>query len=147
MPRRVCVKMTGRARRTNMMNMFADEKEEGVSGSQRQEHRPPGRRTQTFRQNRKDCYTKKRSGSETDQRAKRFVRELQRRANPSAHKRENVSRDDLPERIGHSRARASCRRGMIFAAVLRLDGNVNQFVVAAQQRSIRIATLWLVRDN
>ena len=36
---------------------------------------------------------------------------------------------------------------MILAAVLRLDRNVNQFVVAAEQRSIGIAVLWLVRDD
>ncbi len=45
------------------------------------------------------------------------------------------------------RARDSRRRGMIFAAVLRLDGDVDQFVVSAEQRSIGIAALRLVRDN
>src|SRR5689334_10268961 len=36
---------------------------------------------------------------------------------------------------------------MIFAAMLRLDGDVNQFVVSAKQRAIGIAALWFVRDD
>src|SRR6202035_5083292 len=99
MPRCVYVKVAGRASWTNVMDMFADEKEQRVAGSQREEHRPPGRRPETFRKDRKDCYTKKRSGCETDQCAKRLVRQLQRRADPSTGKGEKVSRGDLPERV------------------------------------------------
>src|SRR5437879_1236631 len=101
MPCSIRVEMTGRASRANVMDMFADQKEERVPSSERQEHRPPRTRTQTFRQNRKDCDTKKRSGCETDQRTKRLVRELQRRTDPSTDEGESVSRDDLPECVGH----------------------------------------------
>jgi hypothetical protein len=45
------------------------------------------------------------------------------------------------------RARASRRCGMIFAAVLRLDGDVDQFVMSLEQRSIGIAAFWLMRDD
>src|SRR6476660_4326884 len=119
MPRRVCVKMTSGASWANMMDMFADEKENRVSGSYRQDHSPPRRRTETFRQDRKDRYAQERSGGKTDQCAKWPVRQSQRRADPSARKRESVSRDNLPECVGHLGA---CDRFVIFAAMLRLDG-------------------------
>lgn len=37
------------------------------------------------------------SGGKTDQRAKRLVRQLQFRADPSPDKSEGIGRDDLPE--------------------------------------------------
>src|SRR6266478_4557804 len=147
MPRCIRVEMTGRASRANVMNMFTEKEEKRVASSQRQEHRPPRTATQTFRQNCKDCCTEKRSGCETDQRTEWLVRQLQRRTDPSTDKGESIRRDNLPERVNHLGACASRRRGMIFPAMLCLDGNVNQFVVAAKQRSIGIAALWLVRDN
>ena len=41
----------------------------------------------------------------------------------------------------------SCDRFVIFAAMLRLDGNVNQFIVLAEQLAIGIRTLWLMRHD
>src|SRR6266404_6959822 len=111
MPGCIRVEMTGRACRANVMHMFTDEKEERVPSSQRQEHRPPRTRAQTFRQNRKDCYTEKGSSCETDQRAKRLVLEVQRGADRSTGKGESIRRDNLPERVNHLRACASRRRG------------------------------------
>src|SRR6266404_3814215 len=101
MPRCIRVEMTGRASRANVMHMFTNEKEERVPSSQRQEHRPPRTRAQTFRQDRKDCHTEKRSGCETDQRTKRLVLEAQRGADRSTGKRESIRRDDLPKCVGH----------------------------------------------
>ena len=97
MPGGIRVEMTGGAGRANMMHVFADEKEERVPGSQTEERSPPRTRAQTFRQNRKDCYPEKRSGSEADQRVKLPVRQLQCRADPAPDKSEGVGRDDLPE--------------------------------------------------
>src|ERR1700738_5602628 len=44
-------------------------------------------------------------------------------------------------------ARASRSRGMIFAAKMGLDRDVNQLVMFAKQRPIGIAALWFVRDD
>ena len=38
-------------------------------------------------------------------------------------------------------------RRMVFGAMMRLDRHVDQFVVSAQKRSIRIAALRRMRDN
>src|SRR5207249_9721719 len=107
----------------------------------------PGTRAETFRQDRKDCYTQECSGRETDQSAKLLVRQLQRCTDPSPCKRKNISREDLPERVRHLGACASRSRGMIFAAKMRLDRHVHQLAMPAKQRSIGIAALWLVRDD
>src|SRR5437899_6671636 len=141
---RIGIEVTGRASRANMMHMFTDEKEKRISTGQRQEHRPPGTCAETFGQNRKDCHAQKCSGGETNQRAKLFVRELQRRADPSPGNGESISRNDLPERSGHSGA---CHRLVIFAAKMRLDGDVNYFDVRAEQGPMGIAALLLVRHD
>src|SRR5918911_572993 len=52
MSRRISVKMAGRASRTNVMDMFADEKEQYVSGNQCQQDGPPRATPQTLGQNR-----------------------------------------------------------------------------------------------
>ena len=118
------------------MDMLTDKEEKRISGGQCQYHRPPRTGTETFRQNREESYTKERSGSKTNQRAKRLVGQSQHRADRSASEGENVSRDDLPEYRGHSAARDSSRHGMVFATVLRLDGDVNQFAMSAEQLTI-----------
>src|SRR5205823_8283938 len=97
----ISVEMTGRASRANVMKMFADEKEKRVAGNQRQQHSPPRARAKTLGQNRKDCYAEKRSGRETDERAKGLMLKTQRRANRSAGESEDIGGDDLPERVGH----------------------------------------------
>src|SRR6266702_2305508 len=94
---RICVEMTGGAGRPNMMNMFVDEKEDRVSISYRPKRRPPRTRAQTFWQNRKERYAEERTGRQTDQRAKRLVRQLEGRANRSTDKGEGIGRDDLPQ--------------------------------------------------
>ena len=50
--------------------------------------------------------------------------EAQRRADRSAGKGKNVSRDYLPERVDHLSA---CDRRVVFGAMVRLDRDVNQF--------------------
>src|SRR5438552_19195571 len=99
---RIGIEVTGRASRANMMHMFTDEKEKRISTGQRQEHRPPSTCAETFGQNRKDCNAQKCSRSETNQRAKLFVRQLQRRADRSPGNGESVSRNGLPARSGQS---------------------------------------------
>src|SRR5216117_1155765 len=130
-----------------MVDMFTDKKEQRVSSSYRQQHCPPRRGPETFRQNRKDCYPEKRSSRETDQCAKLLMRQLQRCTNPSPGNGESISCNDLPESGDHLGAGASPRRGMIFAAKMRLDGNVNQFVITAEQCSIGITALRFVRHD
>ena len=124
------------------MNVSADKEEKCVSGSRREYRGPPISGIQAFRRNRKERYSKKRSSRQTDQRTKRFVFQAQRCADGSTGQGENVSRNDLPERTDHSGA---CQRFMFFAAMLRLDGDVNEFVVLAEQLAIGIRALWLVR--
>src|SRR6266498_479938 len=97
MSRRVCVEVAGRAGGTDMMDVFANEEEQGVSSSRRNRYGPARTVAQTFRQNGKERYAQKCSGCETNQRAKRLVRQVQRRADRSTGKSENISRNDLPE--------------------------------------------------
>ena len=73
MPGRICIEMARCACGTNMVNVFADEEEKRVSGSRRQSRRPPISGVQAFRCNRKERYSQKRSGRQTDQRTKRLV--------------------------------------------------------------------------
>jgi hypothetical protein len=40
-----------------------------------------------------------------------------------------------------------CQRCVFFAAMLRLDGDVNEFVVFAEQVAIGIRALWLMRHD
>src|SRR5881396_558490 len=138
MPCRIRVKVAGGASGANMMNMFADEEKQRISSGQPQYDTPPRTGAQTFGQDGKERDAQKRSGCETNQRTKRLVLEAQRSADRSTGKRENIRRDDLPDYGCHSGPRESRRRGMIFAAKMCLDGNVNQFVVSAEQRSIGI---------
>ena len=42
---------------------------------------------------------------------------------------------------------SACDRSVVFGAMVRLNRHVDQFVVSAQQRSIRIAALRFVRDD
>src|SRR2546430_4652496 len=147
MLRGVGVEMARGAGRANMVDMFTDKKEQRVSSSYRQQHCPPRRGPETFRQNRKDCYPEKRSSRETDQCAKLLMRQLQRCTNPSPGNGESISCNDLPESGDHLGAGASPRRGVIFAAKMRLDGNVNQFVITAEQFSIGITALRFVRHD
>src|SRR5713101_7188133 len=97
MSRRICVEVTGRAGGADMMDVFADEEEQGVPSSRRQRYSPPRTVAQAFGQNGKEGYAQKCSGCETNQRAKRLVRQSQRRADRSAGKGESIGRDDLPE--------------------------------------------------
>jgi len=46
-----------------------------------------------------------------------------------------------------NRLLSACDRRVIFGAMVRLDCYVDQFVIYAEQGSIRIAALRLVRDN
>ncbi len=46
-----------------------------------------------------------------------------------------------------NRLLSACDRRVVFGAMVRLDRHVDQFVVSAQQRSIRIAALRLVRHD
>jgi hypothetical protein len=126
------------------MNVFADEKEKCVSGSRREDRRPPIGDAQAFRRNRKERYSQKRAGRQTDQRTKRLMLQAQRCADGSTREGENISRNDLPEWTDHLRA---CQRLVFFAAMLRLDGDVNEFVVFAEQLAIRIRALWLMRHD
>ena len=80
-----------------MMDVFADEEEQRVSGSGRQRDCPPITVAQTFGQNRKERYAKERASRQTDQRAKRLVRQSQRRADRPTDKGEGIGRHDLPE--------------------------------------------------
>src|SRR5881398_2990702 len=147
MLRGVGVEMARGAGRANMVDMFTDKKEQRVSSSYRQQHCPPRRGPETFRQNRKDCYPEKRSSRETDQCAKLLMRQLQRCTNPSPGNGESISCNDLPESGDHLGAGGSPRRVMIVAAKVRLDGNVNQFVITAEQCSIGITALRFVRHD
>ena len=97
MSRCVCIEVAGRAGGTNVMNVFANEEKQRVSGSGRQRDRPPSTVAQTFWQNRKERYAEERAGRQTDQRAKRLVRQLERRADRSTDKGEGIGRDDLPQ--------------------------------------------------
>src|SRR5262249_14060859 len=97
----VGVEMTRSARRTNVMDVFADEEEQRVSTRGREEHGPPWSCAHTFGQNREKRHPKERPGRETDESAKLLVLQLQRGADSSADQRETVSRNDLPERIKH----------------------------------------------
>src|SRR5437773_7268055 len=49
MPCCICVEMTGSARRANMVDMFADEEEQQVSGGRSSDNWPSAAITQTFR--------------------------------------------------------------------------------------------------
>ena len=93
----VRVEVTGRAGRANVMDIFADEEEQRVSRRRGQHCCPPTAVAETFGQNREERYAQECSGCQTDQRTKRFVRQSQRRADPSADKGESVGRDDLPQ--------------------------------------------------
>src|SRR4029434_8703153 len=123
MPCCIGVEMAGSASRANMMNMFTDEEKQQVSGGRRSDNWPNAAVTQTFRQNCEQRYTQQRSCGETNQCAKRLVLQMQRGADSSTGKGENVSGGDLPECVDHSGA---CRC-VVFAAMLRLNGDVNQF--------------------
>src|SRR5437773_4608960 len=112
MSRCIRVKVAGGASGANMMDMFADEEKQRISSGQPQYDTPPRTGARTFGQDGKERDAQKRSGCETDQRTKRLVLQPQRRADGSASKGENISRDDLQQWVGHSRARASRRRGM-----------------------------------
>lgn len=125
-----------------MMNVFADKEEKGVSGSRREDRRPPISGAQAFRRNRKERYSQERAGRQTDQRTKRLMLQAQRCADGSTGQGENISGDDLPEWTDHSRA---CQRCVFFAAMLRLDRDVDEFVVLAEQIAIGIRAFWLVR--
>src|SRR5438034_5261097 len=147
MLRGVGVEMARRAGRANMVDMFTDKKEQRVSSSYRQQHCPPRRDPETFRQNRKDCYPEKRSSSQTDQRAKLLMRQLQRCTNPSSGNGESISCNDLPESGDHLGTGASPRRGMILAAKVRLDGHMHQFGINAAQCSIGITACRVRRQD
>src|SRR5918996_387856 len=141
------IEMAGCACRANVMNEFADKEEKRVAGSRREQGGPPVRGVEAFRRNRKEGYAQKRSSRKTDQCTKRLVLPAQRRDDGSTGQRENVGRYGLPEWTDHSRACQSRRRGMFFAAMLSLDGDVNEFVVPAEQLAIRVRALWLVRHH
>ena len=94
---RLSIKMAGSARGTNVMNVFADEEKERISGCGRQYHRPPWAIVQAFRQNREEGHTKQCAGRETDQCAERPVSQAKRSANQPATNRERVGHCDLPE--------------------------------------------------
>ena len=127
-----------------MMEMFADEIEQRVSDHCCQCDWPHTAVGQTFRHDCEERDAQKCSSGETNQRAKRLVRQLQRRADPSTGKGESISSDNLPERVNHLGARARC---VIFAAVVRLDSNVNEFIAPAEQRSICVRALRLMRHH
>src|SRR5205809_2493245 len=122
----IVIEMTRSARRANVMNVFADEKEQCVTTRDRNCHGPPWSYAQTFRQNREKGHAKERPSRETDESAKLLVLQLQRRADPSANQRKTVSRNDLPERINHS---GVCDRRVVLAAKVRLDRDVDQLLV------------------
>src|SRR4029077_2571474 len=90
MSRCVCVEVTGRAGGADMMDVFADEEEQGVSSSRRNRYGPSRTVAQTFGQNGKERYAQKSSGCETNQRAKRLVSSVERRACRSNRKREKL---------------------------------------------------------
>src|ERR1700757_4384553 len=101
MPGCIRVEMTGHTSGTNMMDMLANQKEHRVSDCCRHRERPWTTAIgQTFRYDGEDCDAQKRSGCETDQRAKQLVRQMQRCANGSTNKCEKISRRDLPEWVG-----------------------------------------------
>src|ERR1041385_3944794 len=97
----VSIEMTGRASRTNMMNMFADKKKRRIAEDERQQHRPGGACAKTLRENREQRHAEKGSCRETDEGAKRLVFEMQCCADGSTCNSENVGGDDLPERVSH----------------------------------------------
>ena len=137
-PRGINIEVTGCTSRTNMMDMFADEKEKRVAGGERQDHLPPRTGAEAFRQNCEERYAEKSSGSKTDQCAQLLVRQAERRADGSADEGKYISRDDFPERVGHSGSCDCRRRWMLFEAMVCLDRDVNQFVVAAKQRAVQV---------
>ena|SRR5437588_8320742 len=95
--RGILIEMTGRARRADVMNIFADKKEQRVTGCCCQRDRPPIGVCQALRNNGKERHAKERSRRETDQRAKRSVRQSQQRADGTAENSEGISRYDLPK--------------------------------------------------
>ena len=97
MLRCVCVEVTGRAGGADMMDVFADEEEQRVSGRGRQRYRPPRTVAQTFGQNGEEGYAEQCSGRQADQRTKGFVRQWQRSADRPTNEGESIGRDDLPE--------------------------------------------------
>ena len=46
-----------------------------------------------------------------------------------------------------NRLLSACDRRVVFGAMVRLDRDVNELVVSADQRPIRIAALWLMSDD
>src|SRR5690242_6184424 len=57
MERSVGIEMTRRACRTNMMNRFADDKEQGITSRRRDGYHPGGRDSEGFRSKSKQCHT------------------------------------------------------------------------------------------
>src|SRR5437667_9369903 len=123
MLRGVGIEMTRSTRRTNVMDVFTDEEEQGISSRDREQHGPPWSGAQTFRQNREKCHAKERPGREADESAKLLVLQLQRGADPSADQCKSVSGYDLPECINHSGALDRC---VVFAAKMCLDRDVDE---------------------
>ncbi len=73
----ICVEMTGGTSGANVMDIFADEEEQRISGSRRQDDGPPITVAQAFRQNGEERHAQECAGGQTDQRAKRFMRQSQ----------------------------------------------------------------------
>src|SRR5438094_8060131 len=96
MLRGVGVEMARGAGRANMVDMFTDKKEQRVSSSYRQQHCPPRRGPETFRQNPKDCYPEKRSSREPDQSATLLMSQFKPCTNSSPVNGESISCNDLP---------------------------------------------------
>jgi hypothetical protein len=55
--------------------------------------------------------------------------QVERCTDPSASKGERISRDNLPERVGHLRV---CDRRVVFVAMMCLDRDVHQLMMPAQ---------------
>ena len=85
-----------------MMDVFADKEKQHVSASCSGDYWPCAAVVQTFGQNCKERDPQQRSRREADERAKGPVLQVQRSADPSTDKGENISRDDLPECVDHS---------------------------------------------
>src|SRR5204863_5103904 len=95
---RIGIEMAGRARRADMMEIFADKEKKRIACGHRQEDCPPWTGAQAFRQNRKEGDAEKSSSREADQRAQLLVRQAEGRADASTGQGKDISRNDLPKR-------------------------------------------------
>src|ERR1019366_8859147 len=89
------VKMAGRACRTDVVNIFGDEREKEIARSPRQQELPPVQRLQTFRRDAANGDAQQRSRAKADEGTKLFMRPREPRAQCAARQRDGKRRKNL----------------------------------------------------